>query len=145
MIFSIASVWHWSVQYTLPSVKEFGTMIGLTLILFPFILIKEFHFRNVQGQLKTTNRYKEYFSMVGIGFFMENFLIILIMLIIWLHIYSGPISALFLSVWVLFSLIQEFATTWMYMNSGRNILGSTIFRCIFFTWIAVSFFPYGFI
>ena len=145
MIFSISAVYHWSVQYALPSPKEFGTIMGMTFIHFPFFLIKEFYFRNVQGKFKTKSPYREYFSMVGIGIFMDNLLIGLLMLITWLHLFSGPVSALYLSVWVMFSIYQQFAVTWVYMWSGRNILGSTIFLCIFYSWMAVIFFPYGFL
>ncbi|MEE9377177.1 MAG: alpha/beta fold hydrolase [Candidatus Lokiarchaeia archaeon] len=145
LILAIAGIWHWSVQYTLPSYIEIGTIMGMTLIYFPFFLIKEFYFRNVQGKLKTTNKIKEYFSMVGIGIFMDSFLIGIIMLISWLHLASVPISALYLYVWVRFLIYLQFASTWVYMWSGRNILGSTIFLCIFYSWMSVIFYPFGFL
>jgi len=145
LILGIAGIWHWSVQYTLPSYREIGTILGITLIYFPFFLIKEFYFRNVQGKLKTTNKIKEYFSMVGIGIFMDSFLIGIIMLISWLHLASVPISALYLYVWIRFLIYLQFASTWVYMWSGRNILGSTIFLCIFYSWMSVIFYPFGFL
>ncbi len=145
LIYSIAAVWHWSVQNTLPSIREYGTILGITLVLFPFILTKEFYFRNVQGKLTTKNKFKEYFTMVGIGIFMETFLLGIILLISWLRLASLPVPTLYLSVWVAFLIIQQFAVNWVYLWSGRNILGSTIFLCIFYAWISVSFFPYGFL
>lgn len=145
LILGVAGIWHWSVHYTLPSYREIGTILGITLIYFPFFLIKEFYFRNVQGKLKTTNKIKEYFSMVGIGILMDNLLVGILMLFSWLHIFSGPIGTLYLSVWIMFMIYLQFATTWVYMWSGRNILGSTIFMCIFYSWMSVIFFPFGFL
>ena len=144
LILCVSSIWHWSTQNTLPSLKEFGTIMAIALVTFPFFIIKEFYFRTVQGKLKTSNRYKKYFTMVGIGVFMDNLLLGLLMVIAWLHIYS-VLSALYLSVWLFMSIVLEFAATWAYMWSGRNILGSAIFRGIFFAWISVIFFPYGFL
>ncbi|MFX1312002.1 MAG: alpha/beta hydrolase family protein [Promethearchaeota archaeon] len=145
-ILSIAAIWHWSVQNTLPTVREIGTMIIITLISFPFFLIREFYFRNVQGRLKTSYKYEEYFIMVGIGIFMDNFIIVSIIIIGRLNLAYLPGYALYLFVWVIFSIIQQLSVTWVYINSGRNILGSTIFLSIFYSWMLVVFFPsYGFL
>jgi pimeloyl-ACP methyl ester carboxylesterase len=145
-ILSIAAIWHWSVQNTLPTIRGVGKMILLTLISFPFFLIREFYFRNVQGRLPTLNQYEEYLFMVGIGIFMDNFLIVSFLLIGRLNLAYFPPYALYLLAWVIFSIIQNFTVTWVYMNSGRNILGSTIFISIFYSWMLVVFFPsYGFL
>ena len=145
LILAIAGIWHWSVQYTLPSYIEIGTIMGMTLIYFPFFLIKEFYFRIVQGKLKTTNKIKEYFSMVGLGVIMDNLLIGILMLISWFHLVSIPIGALYLYVWIRMMIYQQFAVTWVYMWSGRNILGSAIFLSIFYSWMWVIFSPFGFL
>jgi hypothetical protein len=57
-----------------------------------------------------------------------------------------PISfvALALFVFILFSIIQQIITTWVYMYSGRNIVGSTLFLSIMYAWMIVNFFPFGF-
>ena len=145
-ILSIAAIWHWSVHHTLPTIRGAGKMILLTLISFPFFLIKEFYFRNVQGRLETSNKFEEYFVMVGIGIFMDNFLIISIIIIGKLNLAYLPPYALYLLAWVIFSIIQNITVTWVYINSGRNILGSTIFISIFYSWMIVVFFPsYGFL
>lgn len=145
-ILSIAAIWHWSVQNTLPTIRGAGKMILLTLLSFPFFLIREFYFRNVQGRLKTSNKYEEYFTMVGIGIFMDNFLIVSIILVGKLNLAYLPPYALYLLAWVIFSIIQNITVTWVYINSGRNILGSTIFISIFYSWMIVVFFPsYGFL
>ncbi len=145
-ILSIAAIWHWSVQNTLPTIRGAGKMILLTLLSFPFFLIREFYFRNVQGRLETSNKYDEYFTMVGIGIFMDNFLIVSIILVGKLNLAYLPPYALYLLAWVIFSIIQNCTVTWVYMNSGRNILGSTIFISIFYSWMLVVFFPsYGFL
>ncbi|MFX1572387.1 MAG: alpha/beta hydrolase [Promethearchaeota archaeon] len=146
VIFSIAAIWQWSVQNTLPTVREVGTMIIITLISFPFFLIREFYFRSVQGRLKTSYKYEEYFIMVGIGIFMDNFVIISIIIIGRLNLAYLPAYALYLFVWIIFSIIQNISVTWVYINSGRNILGSTIFLSILYSWMLVVFFPsYGFL
>ena len=121
-------------------------MVGLTLICFPFFLIKEFYFRNVQGCLKTSRRSIEYFSMVFIGIFMDNFLLGLSMLFKYSNLLYMPDNSRYVFGWVIFSIIQQFTTTWVYMWSGRNILGSTMFLSIFFAWMSVIFLPsFGFL
>ena len=146
IIFSFAITWHWTPQNILPSLSEILTMIGIILISFPFFLIKEFYFRNVQGGLKTSNRSIEYFTMVCIGIFMDNFLIVMIKFFSWINLVYMPKNALYLSVWVVFSILQQFTTTWVYMWSGRNILGSTIFLSIFYAWMSIIYLPsFGFL
>ena len=146
IIFSFAITWHWIPQNILPNLSEILTMIGIILISFPFFLIKEFYFRNVQGGLKTSNRSVEYFTMVCIGIFMDNFLIAMIKLFGWINLVYMPKNALYLSVWVVFSILQQFTTTWVYMWSGRNILGSTIFLSVFYAWMSIIYLPsFGFL
>jgi len=145
-ILSIAAIWHWSVQNTLPTINGAGRMVALTLISFPFFLIREFYLRNVQGQLINLKPYEEYIAMTGIGIFMDNILILIMIIIGKINLVYLPPYALYLLAWVLFSIIQNITVTWVYINSGRNILGSTIFISIFYSWMIVVFFPsYGFL
>jgi hypothetical protein len=145
-ILSIAAIWHWSVQNSLPTLNGAGRMVVLTLIAFPFFLIREFYLRNVQGQLITINPYQEYIVMAGIGIFMDNILILAMIVIGKINLVYLPPYALYLLAWVIFSIIQNITVTWVYIKSGRNILGSTIFISIFYSWMIVVFFPsYGFL
>ncbi|MFX0083050.1 MAG: alpha/beta hydrolase family protein [Candidatus Hodarchaeota archaeon] len=145
-LLSMAAIWHWSVQNTLPTIRGVGRMVLLTLLSFPFFLIREFYFRSVQGQLKNLNPYEEYTVMLGIGIFMDNLLIVLIFIIGKINLAYFPPYALYLLAWVIFSIIQNSTVTWVYINSGRNILGSTIFISILYSWMIVVFFPsYGFL
>ncbi|MFW9880837.1 MAG: alpha/beta hydrolase family protein [Candidatus Thorarchaeota archaeon] len=141
-ILSIAAIWQWSVQNTLPTLRGVGRMVLITLISFPFFLIREFYIRNVQGQLPSLMKYEEYIMMLGIGIFMDNFLIILIIIVGKLNLAYLPPYALYLLAWVIFSIIQNSTVTWIYIHSGRNILGSTMFISIFYSWMLVVFFPY---
>lgn len=141
---AITSIMHWSTTTTILTAREVGTVIGLTILFFPFLLVKEFYFRAVQGRLKATNRVREYFSMVGIGILIDNLLLIVLMISIWQNSNSTiAFYALALTVVVIFSVIQQFMVTWVYMYSGRNILGSAIFLSIFYGWMIVNFFPFG--
>lgn len=145
-ILSIAAVWHWSVQNTLPTLIGIGRMVLFALISFPFLLIREFYFRSVQGRLRTSKLTQEYFAMVCIGVFMDNLVVTFIIFVGRIRLAYIPAEALYLLVWVIFSIIQNLAVTWIYINSGRNILGSTIFTSIFYSWMLVVFFPsYGFL
>jgi hypothetical protein len=46
--------------------------------------------------------------------------------------------------WVSLAIIfQHVLITWIYMNSGRNILGSTVFYCILFAWMVICLYPFG--
>jgi len=76
LIITISSVTHWSETPFFPTAREIGTMIGLVIIFFPLLFIKEFYFRTVQSYLDHKNRFKEYFSMVGIGVFLDNIVLI---------------------------------------------------------------------
>lgn len=146
LILSIAAVWHWSIQKILPTIWEVGEILLILIISFPFFLIKEFYFRSVQGQLNTINKYDEYISMVIIGIVMDNLLILLIILIGKLNLAYLPAYAQYLLVWVIFSIIHQLAVSFIYIWSGRNILGSSIFLSIFYAWMLVVFFPvYGFL
>ena len=146
VILSIAAIWHWSVQNSLPTLEGVGRMILIILISFPFFLIKEFYYRNLQGQLNILSRYDEYIVMVGIGITMDNLLILFVILIGKINLAYIPAYVLYLLGWVIFSIIQHFSVTYVYMHSGRNILGSTMFISIFYSWMLVVFFPsYGFL
>jgi pimeloyl-ACP methyl ester carboxylesterase len=146
LILSIAAVWQWSVQKILPTIIEIGEILLILIISFPFFLMKEFYFRSVQGQLKTVNKSEEYGAMVILGFVMDNLLILFIILIGRVNLAYLPAYALYLLVWVIFSIIHQVAVSFIYLWSGRNILGSTIFLSIFSAWMLVVFFPsYGFI
>ena len=146
VILSIAAIWHWSVQNSLPTLEGVGRMILIILISFPFFLIKEFYYRNVQGRLRSLSQYDEYFVMVGVGIVMDNLLILFIIFIGKANLAYIPAYALYLLGWVIFSIIQHCAVTYVYMHSGRNILGSAIFISIFYSWMLVVFFPsYGFL
>lgn len=135
---------HWTTTTLLLTAREIGTIFGLVLLFFPFFLIKEYYMRMIQGQLKTDNRAKEYFSMVGVGILIDNLLYILAMPFVWQSTNQNMgFLALVLTVIVLMSVILNFLVTWVYMHSGRNILGSTIFLCIFYAWMIVNFFPFG--
>ena len=146
VILSIAAIWHWSVQNSLPTLEGVVRMILIILISFPFFLIKEFYYRNVQGRLKSLSQYDEYLVMVGVGILMDNLLILFILFIGKANLAYIPAYALYLLGWVIFSIIQHCSVTYVYMNSGRNILGSTIFISILYSWMLVVFFPtYGFL
>jgi len=139
----IASIANWTTIITIPTTREIGTIFGLTILFFPWILIKEFYFRTVQGQLKFSNRFKEYFGMVGLGFLMDTLLFIPPMILCWGQGSIFGFLALILTVEVIYSVIQQILVTWVYMYSGRNILGSAMFLCIFYAWMIVNFYPFG--
>jgi hypothetical protein len=144
-ILSIAAIWHWSIQNTLPTLRGLGSIILITLTSFPFFFLREFYFRNIQNKLNTSNNYEEYLIMAGIGIFIDNFLVVSIILIGKMNLAYLPPYALYMIAWVIFSIIQNCTVTWVYIHS-RNILSSTIFISIFYAWMMVVFFPsYGFI
>jgi hypothetical protein len=120
--------------------------IYLLLITFPAYFIKEFYFRNLQERLKTPNRIVEYFTMAIIGIFMDIFLISIINFFSKLNFLFVSPNMLYLSVWLIISVIHQFTVTWIYIWSRSNILGATFFSCIFSSWIVVFFLPsYGFL
>ncbi|TFF88062.1 MAG: alpha/beta fold hydrolase [Promethearchaeota archaeon] len=142
-ITSITLATTWSNSPILLTTREIGAIIGMTILFFPLLMFKEFYYRTIQSKLKTKHKIIEYFEMLGIAVFIDNILVIPIMLFAW---GNTPISfmALALFVFILFSIIQQIITTWVYMYSGRNIVGSTLFISIMYAWMIVNFFPFGF-
>ncbi len=138
---SISALTHWSNTTTFPTFREVLVILYITTLFFPFLLIKEFYFRTIQGQLNKSSRLKEYFKMTGLGIFIDNVLFLPLMIILW----GSHSLALYLTVLILFSIIQQIFVTWVYMHSGRNILGSTLFLCIFYAWMIINFYPFEFI
>ena len=144
-IIAISSIAHWSSTTTFPTLRETGAIIWIALLFFPYILTKEFYFRAVQGRLKTSNRFKEYFEMTGLGFLMDNLFLIPVMILFWGN-EDGSLAFTFslsLTALVLILMIQQTLVTWVYMYSGRNIFGSAIFLSIFYAWMIINFFPFA--
>lgn len=145
IISAMAVGWHWSVKNIQTSAIQIVNILGLTLICFPLFFIKEFYFRNVHGLLKTSRRSIEYFNMVFIGIFMDTFFLFAVVVLKYANLSYMPINSLYVFGLIIFSIIQQFTTTWVYMWSGRNILGSTMFLSIFFAWMSIIFLPsFGF-
>ncbi|MGQ4873930.1 MAG: hypothetical protein ACP6IY_07665 [Promethearchaeia archaeon] len=110
----------------------------------PLLLVKEFFLRSIQERLGFSNRFKEYFSMVGTGILLDNVLIAILMILCWKNAnFNIGFIALSLTVVIIFSVIQHFLLTWVYMHSSRDIIASTLFLCIFYGWMIVNFFPFG--
>lgn len=144
MTLALASLMHWSTNAAFLTAREIGTVFGFILLFFPFLLIKEFFLRGIQERIEQPNRVKEYFSMVGIGIILDNLLIILLMAVTWQSTnFDLAFVALSMTAVLIFSIIQHFLVTWVYMQSGRNIIGSTMFLCILYGWMIVCFFPFG--
>ncbi|TFG04614.1 MAG: alpha/beta fold hydrolase [Promethearchaeota archaeon] len=139
----ITAIANWSAVITLPTARELGAIFSMAFLFFPWLLLKEFYFRTIQGQLNFSNRFKEYFSMVGIGTGLDSILIVPLMLLIWGKGSIFGFLALALTVVFLFNVIQQTLVTWVYMYSGRNLLGSSIFLSIFYAWMMVNFYPFG--
>lgn len=139
-IASISLVSHWSTQASIPTLREILIMLWIIILFFPFLMVKEFNLRMIQGRLNESSRLKEYFKMTGIAIFIDNIVFVPIMLLLW----GSDFLALALTVVILFSIMQQILVTWVYMHSGRNILGSTLFLCIFYSWMIINFFPFGF-
>jgi hypothetical protein len=146
LMISITLIWYFPTQNIFLSIRDIGMMIYLSLITFPAYLIKGFYFRSIQERLRIPNRVSEYFAMAIIGSFMDILLISVINLFGRTNLVYMPQIMLYLSVWLVISVIQQFTVTWVYIWSGSNILGSTFFSCIFSSWIVVFFLPsYGFL
>ncbi len=141
----IASIMHWSSTATFLTAREIGAVVVMAYILFPFLLIKEYYFRTLQNQLKEPSKIKEYLKMLGIGILIDNALTVLLAAFIWQNSDSNlAFYALALTIVGLFSIIQQVFVTWIYSNSGRNILGSAVFLAILYSWMIVNFFPFGY-
>lgn len=139
----ITSIANWSTIITLPTVREFGAIFGMAILFFPWFILKEFYFRTVQGNIKIKNPIKEYLVMFGTGFVMDSIIIFPLMALLWAQGAMFGFMALALTVVVLFSIIQQCLVTWVYMYSGRNILGSSIFLSLFYAWMMINFYPFG--
>ncbi len=142
-IAALMAVFDWSIVTSIPTTREVGVIFSLTILLFPFFFLKEFYLRGyIQERLKETGRLREYFTMVMIAILVDIFIFIPVMMIGWQSV-SLSFVALALTAVTLFTIFQQVLVSWVYMNSGRNILGSTIFYCILFAWMVICFFPFG--
>ena len=144
-ILSLAAILHWSFNTSIPTTREIGTIFTITLIFFPFLLVKEFYFRMVQERLKASrqinSRLKEYFSMVGIGLVMDLTVPIILMILTWQTTFGYIAFVLFPTS--IFSFCRHIFLPWVYMHSGRNIVGSAVFYSIFWAWMMIGFYPFG--
>jgi hypothetical protein len=142
-IIAFMLVFDWSIVASIPTTRETGVIFSLVILLFPFFFIREFYLRGfIQERLNYSNRIREYFTMVVIAILIDIAIFIPVMMIGWQSV-SLSFVALALTAVTLFVIFQQVLTTWVYMNSGRNILGSTIFYCILFAWMVICFYPFG--
>ena len=142
-IIALMAVFDWSIVTSVPTTREVGVIFSLMILLFPFFFLKEFYLRGyIQERLKETGKIREYITMVVIAILIDIFIFIPVMMVGWQSV-SLSFVALALTAVTLFTIFQQILVTWVYMNSGRNILGSTVFYCILFAWMVICFFPFG--
>jgi dienelactone hydrolase len=142
-IATLIAAFDWSIVASLPTIRETGVIFSLIFLLFPFFFLKEFYLRGfIQERLKYSSRIKEYFVMLVIAILIDIFVFFPVMMIGWQSV-ALSFVALALTFVTLFIIFQQVLTTWVYMNSGRNVLGSTIFYCILFAWMVICAYPFG--
>ncbi len=142
-IFALIAISDWSFVTSMPTTRETGVIFSLLFLLFPFFVVREFYLRGlIQERLSHTNRFREFFVMLIITIACDVLIFIPVMMIGWQTATLGFIS-LALTAVTLFIIFQQVIVTWIYMNSGRNIVGSTVFYCILFAWMVICFYPFG--
>lgn len=142
-VIALIAVFDWSIVASIPTTREIGVIFSLVFLLFPFFFLREFYLRGfIQERLRNSGRIREYFKMLVIAILIDILIFIPVMMIGWQSV-SLSFVALALTAVTLFIIFQQVLTTWVYMNSGRNILGSTIFYCILFAWMVICFYPFG--
>ena len=142
-IAAFIAAFDWSIVASLPTIRETGVIFSLVFLLFPFFFLKEFYLRGfIQERLKYSSRIKEYFVMLIIAILIDIFVFFPVMMIGWQSV-ALSFVALALTFVTLFIIFQQVLTTWVYMNSGRNVLGSTVFYCILFAWMVICCYPFG--
>jgi dienelactone hydrolase len=142
-IIALIDMFDWSIVASLPTTRETGVIFSLVFLLFPFFFLREFSLRGfIQERLRYSSRIREYFTILVIAIVIDTLVFIPVMMIGWQSV-SLSFVALALTAVTLFIIFQQVLTTWVYMNSGRNILGSTVFYCILFAWMVICFYPFG--
>jgi dienelactone hydrolase len=142
-VVALIAMFDWSIVVAMPTTRETGVIFSLVLLLFPFFFLREFFLRGfIQEHLKYSGRIREYFTMLLIAILIDILIFIPVVMVGWQSV-SLSFVALALTAVTLFIIFQQILTTWVYMNSGRNILGSTVFYCILFAWIVICFYPFG--
>ncbi len=142
-IVALIATFDWNIVASMPTTREAGVIFSLVFLLFPFFFVREFYLRGfIQERLEYSSRIREYFTTLVIAVLIDTLIFIPVMMIGW---QSASLSfiALALTAVTLFIIFQQVLVTWVYMNSGRNILGSTIFYCILFAWMVICFYPFG--
>ena len=146
LIMFLFMFWNLPYQTSLSEGRNWGIIISLIFSSFPIFFIKEFYLRILQDNLKKSKTYAEYFKMVFIGIFMENLIIVFIFSVIWLNVVYMPISILYFSAWIRFSIILNVVVPFIYIYAGRSIIGSAIFSSVIYAWLTVIILPsYGFL
>ena len=142
-VIAFIAMFDWNIVASIPTTRETGVIFSLVFMLFPFFFLREFYLRGfIQECLKQTGRIREYFTMLIIAILFDILIFVPVMIIGWQSV-SLSFIALALTFVTLFIIFQQILTTWVYMNSGRNILGSTIFYCILFAWMVICSYPFG--
>jgi dienelactone hydrolase len=137
------AMFGWNIVVSMPTPRENGVIFSLVILLFPFFFLREFYLRGfIQEHLNPTGRIREYFTMIFIAILLDTIIFIPVMMIGWQSV-SLSFVALALTFVMLFIIFQQVLTTWVYMSSGRNILGSTVFYCILFAWMVICAYPFG--
>jgi len=140
---TLIAMYDWSFVTSLPTTRETGVIFALTFLLFPFFFLREFYLRGyIQERLRYSNRIREYFTMLLIAIVCDVLIFIPVMMVGWQPATLGFV-ALALTAVTLFIIFQHVLVTWIYMYSGRNVLGSTIFYCILFAFMVICFYPFG--
>jgi hypothetical protein len=140
---ALIAVFDWSFVASMPTTRESGVIISLVFLLFPFLFLREFYLRGfIQERLRYSSRIREYFTMLIIAILIDTAVFIPIMMIGWQSEFLALVVVSLTPV-VVFTSFQHVLLTWVYMNSGRNILGSTVFYCILFAWMIIIFYPFG--
>ncbi|MHA1731580.1 MAG: alpha/beta hydrolase [Promethearchaeota archaeon] len=154
-IASAAGSWNSIPLYL--TAREVGVVFGVTILLFPFLLVKEFWIRTIQeklpagrgGESETTGaKLKTYSKMVGLGLLLDNFVWLPVTIATWGRGIEIGFLALSLTALMLFSFVLQVLVNWVYTFSGmdrgtRSILTSTIFSCVVYAWMIVNFFPFS--
>ena len=142
-VVALIAMFDWSIVVSMPTTRETGVIFSLVVLLFPFFFIREFYLRGfIQERLKYASKIREYFTMLIIAILIDILIFIPVMIVGWQSV-SLSFVALALTAVTLFIIFQQVLTTWVYMNSGRNILGSTVFYSILFAWMVICFYPFG--
>jgi hypothetical protein len=133
---SLTAILQWSFFDLLPTVREWGAILSLMFLIFPYIFLDQLYIRNLQAYV-SKGRIKELLKVVLLASLAKTIMFVPILFL------NLGFASLIIMILIIGLPFLELLSTWVYMHSGRNILSSAIYTSLLLSWLVVMLLPFG--